>query len=287
MFNLLHIGYQKTASTFLQKHLFPHLRSRWFDRPMSTLHCRNLIEDDPYRERTFATYLSEQSEIHQKPGIISFESLSGHIWEGSHSARRTAERLAQVAPDSIVLVVVRSQPSMLVALYGQYINEGGTGSLAGFLSGDLAGIELDLSYLDFASLVDQYRLLFPKVVVLPYENLRDSPMPFLSEICDLVGSPFVDPPTTRENPTASAIGAALLRVNNRALRRSAFNPDPPLPVPGSRLARTQLQRLQFGPSLWERHRPEAERFCRRFADSNAQLQQTCTWRLDEYDYPLQ
>jgi len=284
--NLLHIGYQKTASTFLQKRLFPHLQSRWFDRPMSTLLCRSLIEADPYVERTFEAYLSEQSEIHGKPGIISFESLSGHIWEGSRTARRSAERLARVAADSTVLVVVRSQPSMLVALYGQYINEGGTGSLDRFLSGDLAGVDLDLSYLDFSFLVDQYEVLFPDVVVLPYESLRDSPRSFLGGICDMVGSPFVETPTARENPTASAIGAALLRFNNKVFRRSEFNPKPPLPTPASRSARAPLQRLQVGPSLWERHQREAEKFCRRYAESNVRLQQTCKWDLSVYDYPL-
>ncbi len=286
MSNLLHIGYQKTASTFLQKRLFPHLRSRWFDRPMSTLFCRNLIEDDPYTERTFTTYVAEQSAIHDKPGIISFESLSGHIWEGSGTAGRTAERLARVAPGSAVLVVVRSQPSMLVALYGQYLNEGGTGSLAAFLAGDLPGVALDPSYLDFHVLVERYRQLFPEVVVLPYESFRDSPTPFLRGICDLVGSPFVDIPTGRENPTTSTVGATLLRFNNRTFRRSKFNPEPPLPAPGARVARTQLQRLQIGPSLWERHRRRAEEYCRRYAESNARLQQTCTWDLAGYDYPL-
>ena len=284
--HLLHIGYQKTASTFLQKRLFPKIESRWFDRPMTTLLCRNLIGEDVYLERTFASYLAEQSDHHGKPGIVSFESLAGHIWEGSATTLRTAKRLARAAPGATVLVIVRSQPAMLVALYGQYVNEGGPGSFTRFLSGDLPGVELDPSYLDFQFLVELYRDLFPDVVIVPYERFRDDPKMFIAGICDLLGSPFVDTPTFLDNPTTSTVGSALLRLSNKGFRRSSFNPDPPLAMPGSRVVRAPLQRLQIGRSLWEQYRREAEVFCGRFAQSNARLQQTCNWDLSEYGYPL-
>ncbi|MEM8537605.1 MAG: hypothetical protein AAGF56_07065 [Pseudomonadota bacterium] len=135
---LIHIGYHKTATTWMQKHLFlPH---HGYQQIMTHQEVFDLIvrphglrfEADPARA-LIKDRLSEVAPDHVP--VISSEILSGHPFQGGHESDVFAERLAQIAPGSRILITIRDQMRIIPSVYMQYLQRGGTMCYRQFLAG--------------------------------------------------------------------------------------------------------------------------------------------------------
>ena len=198
---LVHIGYHKTATTWLQKELFSP--SSKFFYPLSKdewpKHLgKYFIYDEegyllsPFQSRKDA-FLKEFESIRKKykndtrVGVISNERLSGNPHSGGFDARSIADRIHESLPDATVFCVIRRQQDIILSMYMQYLKIGGTDSLERYLCRKYDGKRPGFSpgYLNYIDLVNYYTELFGRdhLLVLPFELFREAPGKFIGAVC--------------------------------------------------------------------------------------------------------
>jgi hypothetical protein len=283
MQDIIHIGYNKTASTWLQMDVFPKLRNRTY--LVANDECRRLMYED--EDRSAIEGVSRIARSTASGTVLSYEALSGRVYFGSPHRFRTADRLKMALREPGAIIVVRAQPTMLVSLYSQYVNQGGTHAFTNFLTSDAPGLSFDADHLMYDKLVGHYIHVFGRdnVAVLIFEDLRLNRERFLSTLSGFLGEQ-VHGSETERNPSASAWAIRALRAWNRTFRESPFNSEPTLPLRRAARGRTLAQRMTFGASLFERCRDEATEFAQRYSDSNLRLEGHVGIDLRALGYPM-
>jgi len=237
--DVVHIGYPKTASTFLQTHVFPNLDgcaflTHWGDaaaelRPL----IRNLYwaDDDHYLQETLRTFIAEWRTAHPGPLLLSDENLAGGLYPIDDNWERNARRIHDQLPDAHVLVVVREQRALMRSAYSLHVQRGGYVSFADLLAGRAERARFVPEIFCFHHLVVRYRELFgaDRVTVMPYEQLARDPGRFASEVSSLVSGRPVDVPQptgSRANVSLSPVSLRIMRRTNRMFRKSTYNAHP-------------------------------------------------------------
>jgi hypothetical protein len=130
---ILHVGYHKTGTTWLQRSFFPRARGLTLVTPLA-IRCEllvpSLVAFDPKRAR--ASLLDGCSDRL----VVSEEELSGNLHTGGlHGAfsEELAARLHAAFSEGRVLVFIRNQTRMILSAYKQYIKSGGTHRIRRFL----------------------------------------------------------------------------------------------------------------------------------------------------------
>ena len=197
---VVHIGYHKTATTWLQERFLPSLGDRvtvfGLDDLWGELIAPPPLEFDPERCRGhFAGLLAAH------PGrvcVFSAERLCGNPHSGGYDAAELAGRIREVFETAAILIVVREQVSMLVSNYKQYVRMGGICGFEEYHSPPCDGrIPLfRLGHFRYHHLVERYVRLFGErhVLVLPYELLRQDRAAFVRRVLDHLGLDGVEPP---------------------------------------------------------------------------------------------
>lgn len=223
--HLIHLGYAKSGSSFLRQ---------WFDTHPQIA----------YRHGGFAG-ISDLSEMARGLGaarlrVTSSETLASPVVSaenrepGAYSAAqaRVCENLAELFPGAEILVVTRGFKSMIMSSYSQYVRSGGAKSLE-----ELVADAQRENPWGYDALIGMYRERFgrDKVMVLPWELLRDSAERFVGEIEARFGLDHVPAPAQRVNRSlspaemrwyprfAAALGKAPIgqRLKGRLARRLA------------------------------------------------------------------
>lgn len=195
---IIHIGYQKTATTYLQTKIFS--RSDLFQQPWGIQPPRAIehfvLEHpesfDPEKvRRDFSAALDHNSR--SRP-VISHEDLSGYPIYGRYYIDRVAQRLHETFPSARLIVGVRRQSTMLKSQYFQYVRQGGTASLDTLINSG-TGREgfrptIRLDHFDYDRMVRYLAAFFgiENILVLPLELLQREPKTYtrmLLQFCDL------------------------------------------------------------------------------------------------------
>jgi len=126
---LLHVGYHKTATTWMQTRLF--MPENGYRQLMDHQEIHDLIVGPHGLEfdAAPARALIETRLADLKPGevpVISSEILSGQPFSGARESDAFAARLKQIVPDARILVSIRAQLKILPSVYMQYLLRGGT-----------------------------------------------------------------------------------------------------------------------------------------------------------------
>lgn len=232
---LVHIGYHKTASTWLQRQVFkpemgfePMLDQAQLDEMLVTPHD---LDFDPNTAKR--TLLEPVSDVPSgRIPVLSSENLTGHPFFGGRDSAALARRLHSVLPEATILIIVRSQATILPSVYMQYLKRGGVQPPKQFFAG-AAGVNypgFDPHHFQYDRLIALYQSLFERVIVLTYEALKRDPQAFAARLLADAGCPPVPLSNTqlqRVSPSPSTGAIPLLRAANR-LRRSTLNPSPAL-----------------------------------------------------------
>ncbi len=260
---LLHIGYHKTGTTWLQQHVFSNRRLgfvspfRKQDELPSLLIYPNPLDFDAVGARARLLPAVEAATRQGLAPVLSSERFSGYPDSGGYDSKEIAQRLATVFPEARVLIVIREQRAMILSAYKTSVRAGGGCSLAEYLHppergrGRLPGF--DLEFFNYHRLVDCYRSLFggENVLVLPYEQLREAGVDYVLRIASFARAaanrqaverlPF----RRRENESASAMLTGVKRwLNPHVAPRDRANPRVGLLAPLSRLVDGGLRRLE-------------------------------------------
>lgn len=230
---IIHIGYHKTATSFLQKQVFSD--SRFFVLPWGQ-QAGHSIEHfalehperfDPAQIRR--EFLEKCGVDNTKIPVISHEGLSGNPINGRYHLDRVAERLHQTFPDAHIVIGVREQRAALVSLYYQQIRQGGSKKVEDFLPQPqhrigfrptvrLDHFEYDLTYCLF-------RKYWPAedILVMPMELLRLDATAYLDR---LFGNLNLSAPTDIRMEKVNEKRLPITMRTERILNRFIHTPDP-------------------------------------------------------------
>ena len=301
---LIHIGYHKTGTTWLQKRVFPDARAGFSfvgdpDAVRSALVAINPFDFDPGAVRERFGPGIEEAEGGGLVPVLSHERLSGSPYAGGHDSRITADPLAEAFPGARILVSIREQKSVILSIYKQYLRWGGAASIEQFLTAPPGMGRIPIFRFDFYAyhrLIRHYQSLFgaENVLVLPYEMLKASPEGYLGRISGFLGTPLFVPGPDRDNVSPSALALAIKRHANRFVVRDALNPAPlferqnankPLHKMARRIDELTTPRFrQKHEDRWRRY-VEA-RVGARYDNSNAAVGRLTGLDLGSFGYPV-
>lgn len=174
---LVHAGYHKTASTWLQHQFF--VADNGWGRIDDDREVRRAVvlprelDYDPAHIEVLLRRRVDDARARSLLPVISDERLSGHPHSGGYDSLIVARRLKQLVPDARLLLVVREQVSMARACWSQYVQFGGTFRVGDYLDPVNDGMVplFSWGHLEYDRLVHAYHELFgaARVLVLPFE----------------------------------------------------------------------------------------------------------------------
>lgn len=184
-----HIGYPRTGTTYLQKHVFPQYEDQ---AVLGLPHLESV--DDPIRQCSqhfldrltmLRRQMDETSEDHRRIIIYSSEELSGPVTSDDYAMPSMIHRACH---DAKIIVCLRSQYSIIPSLYSYcYIKDGGTKPYAAFIK-----MLTMNNKLDYHKMVMAYRRFFGKddVQILFYETLKKYPDLFFEALFRFLGMTY-------------------------------------------------------------------------------------------------
>lgn len=239
---LLHIGYHKTGTTWLQRSLFAR-RDLGFValEEHADIHERIVLPhpldfDAAACRAHFQPRFKEIADQGKIP-VLSAERLCGNPHSGGYDSKEIADRLAAVVPEGRVLIVLREQRSIILSTYKQYVRAGGTAPIRQYLFPPERGRSrvpmFDFEHFKYHRLIAYYQRLFGRenVLVLPFETFRQAPREFAARILSFAGvrcdEAILDtlPFGEKENEGLSGFAVALKRRLNPLVQRDRLNPQ--------------------------------------------------------------
>jgi len=243
---VIHVGLHKTASTFLQRHVWPRARGyTCVTRPYTQLDVAfnkmQYADDTVYEPDELAKTVAAMPSGDL---LLSDESFSGKPVFFSYVNRSLiAERLRAQFPQAEILLFLRDQRDVLLSHDSSYIRmpygvkrakdffyrppEDGLARdarLRGVEPGtfhpyyDVNDFFVHLDGFKYSALVDLYRRRFPRTHVFLYEDLDRDLESVLSSLEGILGSDLGRPAKGRTNP---ALGRRPLEAHRRANRVAA------------------------------------------------------------------
>lgn len=255
--HLLHVGFPKAGSTFLQRWFEAHPRLAYAEGGIAGSRDVYSLVRDSVTDGPEPKYYVTSSESFSAPNpyagqmSIDYDLLRGR--DAIADQRRACELLGRLFPGALVLVVTRGFRSMILSSYSQYVRSGGRDDGARFVEALRSGNEM-IDYWHYDAFLDMYAQTFgaSNVVVLPYELLRDDVDAFIGTLADRLGIDAVAAPRQRVNEALSPVELLWYPRLTRWVRR----------MPSHRLRtlylRAALQnRLRAPIALLQRLRPGA------------------------------
>ncbi len=242
---MFHIGYHKTATSWLQDQLF--VSGHPVFQPLSTKEKEQstfakyfvmdkdgyvlhpLEKNTEFLVQEFNRLQSSIPQTEQKYLVVSQERLSGNPHGGGTDASLIAERIYDFAPSAKIFMVIREQTSWLLSNYFQYLSIGGTRSLEQYINQTYSKRPyFSYKHVLYHHLIKKYHSLFGKenVCVLPYELFQNKPEEFFSHFSSFLGKDIQiqeDQLLKKVNAAKPYYGSYHLRYLNWMIDKSSIN----------------------------------------------------------------
>lgn len=258
---LIHIGFHKTGTTWLQRRFFN-------DQGRFTLVWPRTIIDTAFVGGDPFTFDPKIAGLHFQPfldaaeengtlTVISHERLCGQPLLSGYDSAQIADRLQATFPRAKVLIVIREQRSMMTSVYKQHIRTSGTERVAklwrSYTAREHRRPRPTLDFFEYHNIIRYYQDHFgrDRVLVLPFELFQRDALQFANEVSSFVGVPPVsDVAIDRENVAVPAILLGPLRLSNIAIRTLGLDGLIGGPIPESPAGRVRLRIIKYiGPTI--------------------------------------
>lgn len=241
---LVHVGYQKTASSWLLHEFYADPRTGFgaLDKQARSAPVHRIVRDRPLEFDAAAVRaefdpLFAEAEAAGLVPVVCFARLAGQAMSGGFDSKSIADRLREVLPEAGIVMVIREQRRMIVSSYKQYVNAGGACTLGHYLEPtreDFRVPRFDFRFFEYNHLIGYYHSRYGQdsVLVLPYERLAADPHGFVSTIATFAGLELADEVLDgirfdRPSTVArSALWTEVVRPLNRFGPRNDLNPEP-------------------------------------------------------------
>lgn len=309
---LIHVGYPKSLSSWMQKLLF--VPENGFCKVIDPLAAQLFIIDPPpfgyshdkscdYMQQQLATLLPDEASRAGVVPVITSEALAGHTYCGGYNAKANADRVFSLCPQGKVLVIVREQRALMRSLYKTFITWGMPHSIDRLLNPVDANLspQFNFDFLRFDGLVAYYQQLYGQasVKVLPYEMFVRDPSAFLHQLLDFAEVENAEaviarlPLKRRMNKNQTLLNLSIQRWMNLLFLSGPFNYLGLFPSTEERLKK-RIKRSKQNPfpafmdnCLEARFADKVERaFAGQFEASNRRLAELTGLDLSQYGYRL-
>lgn len=234
---LVHIGYHKTATTWLQHNLLDN-RELGFKRYISKNEIRDKIilpyglDFDAASVKTWYQSIVDEdaSGFEEKISVVSSERISGNPHSGGYDSKQNADRIAAVFPNARILIVIREPIAAIASCYLQYVKSGGVCSLKDYIEPTRDGLAVmplfNFEHFNYNKLINYYQSLFNDVLVLHYEDFVKAPREFCSKITSFAGAEELQdlPYASLSNQGLSFLSCFVLRQFNKIGTKTRLNP---------------------------------------------------------------
>jgi hypothetical protein len=296
---IIHIGFPKTATTFLQKSVFPRIETFNF---IDFKNCAKIFEEVVYLDDLDYEVESTKEKLApfltDKPTLASLESLVGapFTFKGLNRSRIPA-RLQELGFNKVI-ITIRNQTEIIDSLYRQYIYQGGVLRFKDFLNEDQKWNHylrpFNFDYLKYDKLISLYQNLFGQenVLILPQELLKVDSVKYLKELSVFMGCKEGLANSVRaKNESLSNLSTNILRIINHF----TFNSQRPNNLLWNGISTKPIKKLfqaildpyllGFFSSkktyLNKNQKIQVEKY---YSKSNAELKKLIELNLQEYSY---
>jgi hypothetical protein len=176
---IIHIGFPKTATTWLQKRYFPKVQNFKYIPP-SVTNSDIVGCNDFFAQKIALDWLKGNKIIISNENLLGLARISEFIRIG------LAERLKKLFPNAHIVIFIRNQIDLIASEYSWYIkNSGGTYNPNDFVFKSIRnpyGLFLyKVQNLQYDKVIDLYQQLFGKknIHIFLYEDLKNNPKFFL------------------------------------------------------------------------------------------------------------
>lgn len=197
---LIHVGYPKAASTWLQNIVFSDENAGFYapwglpsGEATEQFVIANAFKFSAEKAlQAFASGLAEAQRRNLVP-VISQETLIGSQIRGCYWGKEVADRIASTFPKAKILIVIREQKATILSSYREHIKMGETTPLDRFIGAydrkPGFGPPCQLDYLEYDRTIAYYHNLFgiENILVLPFELLKHNRQDFAEKIFHFVG----------------------------------------------------------------------------------------------------
>ncbi|APZ43810.1 hypothetical protein [Acidihalobacter ferrooxydans] len=236
MRTIIHIGLHKTASTYLQRHIFPLLDPQQLAyNPHSVFYFINSIftldiKDEARIEAARVCVHDYRAANPEKVLFISSEAISQLSFVQNYAEH--LHILKTIFGDAEILLFLREQTAWLESCYKESIKHHFYQDIADFLNYDgrdfrtsdcrlnaLSFLNMDVHKADWAALIESARALFPSTHVFFFEDFRTDALAETNKVLRILGqTPLERIPDAVSNPGLSASSIRALIGYHRILR---------------------------------------------------------------------
>lgn len=218
--NIIHIGFPKTATTFLQWNVFPQLKGiKYVDYKTCREIFQPIIYSDPldYSIDRIKKKLIEGNAS----ALYSFESLSGSPFYYKGIGRSNIPLSLCELGFEKVIITIRNQKEAIDSYYRQYVLQGGTLSFRNWLDMEdkrpIPQKYFQRGYLEYDKLILKYEETFGQenLLILSQESLKKDKAAFIRQIEHFTNSTYEHPGKERRaHVSLSNLSISLLRFIN-------------------------------------------------------------------------
>jgi len=192
---IIHVGLQKTGTTFLQEEIFKKMNVRY-------------IRDISFTNLCFKR---------DKKTIIANETLSGDPYSNKIDRFKVIDNLHKLFPDAKIIVGVRNWRDMMGSLYSQYIRNGGCGY-------DTLLLFNIREYSFYEEYIEHIQSLFKDVFVYNYDwdLKKEHKEAFIIRLCDFIGEPVPNYQDKRYRVRLKPYQLQTMKMINKLLKHHPF-----------------------------------------------------------------
>lgn len=188
---VLHIGMQRTGTTFLQYNVFPYIKEINmvdFDRTDTGVVGNGQIKKimlniekydyDIISKKIFSRF--KQNKIN----LISDENINCKMFSREDKRFLKTTKLKEFFPDAKIIFGIRNKEQLFVSWYVKYVMKGGSSSFREYIN----EVE-NVKKLDYEPYIDFLYDLYGKenVYVYKFEDLKNDAIGFVRGVCDFIG----------------------------------------------------------------------------------------------------
>ncbi len=190
---LVHIGYHKTASTWLQKTVFQEKCGYYQPHSMEALYAKVVKPHQfDFSEESTREFIDKGINNEKLVPVLSHERFCGDPFTGCKDSKIIADRIKSLYPEAKILIVIRNQADLITALYRTYVLQGGKASIRNFIAPPENEVNQWLSKecFEYHKIIEYYIHLFDeeKVMVATFETLKKDNIRFIDKLAEFSGA---------------------------------------------------------------------------------------------------